>query len=138
MGCVTTATIPYAFLTSGDAQWQNSGAFSLAAGVYLMNASIFTVAASSSTTTYQFIIYSVSTSQSNTGTSYLLRYDTTQRLTETTTVPLSSNSRYFSHILVIPASVPTLYASVTFVYTVGGSGNQPQINPSTFTFTRIG
>ena len=102
-----------------------------------MNASIFTIAATNSTATYQFIIYSVSTLPSNTGTSYLLRYDTTQRLTETTTVPTLSNSRYFSHILVIPTSLPTLYASVTFVYTVGGSGNQPQVNPSTFTFTRI-
>ena len=102
-----------------------------------MNATIFTISGTATTTTYQYIIYSVSTAPSNTGTSYLLRYDTTQRITENTTMNTLANSRYYSQILVIPTSVPTLYASVTFVYTISGS-SQPQVNTSTFTFTRIG
>jgi len=134
---VTTVTIPYAFLTSNDANWQNSPSFSLVAGTYIVSAVINTTPGSSSTATYQYIVYALTTAASNNGIKYILKNDQTQRTTEVYGTGNTYNNRYFTYIVTIPSTEPTLYFSAAFVYTTGGSNNQPQILASPITFTRI-
>ena len=81
--------------------------------------------------------YALTTAASNNGTKYILKSDHTQRLTETAPNTQTYNIRYFTYIVTIPSTEPTLYFSASFVYTVGGSNNQPQILASPITFTRI-
>jgi len=102
-----------------------------------MNSTINTAAGFTSTATYQLITYSISSAPSNNGSSYLLIPDTTQLLTETNGTGNTYGRRNFTRILVIGTSSPTLYFSVSFVYTTGGANNQPSILSSPVSFMRI-
>jgi hypothetical protein len=102
-----------------------------------MSATINTSPGSTSTATYQYVVYALSTLPGNIGTVYFLKTDSTQRLTEINGTVSTYNVRYFTQIVVIPTSAPVLYFSAAFVYTVGGSNNQPQILSSPALFMRI-
>ena len=102
-----------------------------------MNSTVNTAAGGGSSATYLYLIYSLSSAPSNNGTSYLLQYDTTTRLTESFGSIQTYGSRNFTRFIVISTSAPTLFFSVTFGYTVSGA-TQPQINSSPVSFMRVG
>ena len=124
-------------MVSGSGNWQNSNSFSLPIGTYILNAKIFTTPGTSSTTTYQYAFYSLSTASGNGGSKFINYFDTTTRLTETTTNTETYNVRNFTHIFSLTTGAPTLFFSAAFVYTVGGTGNQPQILSSPINIIRI-
>ena len=137
LGGITTVTIAESVLTSGDANWKNSPSFGLSAGVYLINSMINTAAGTASNSTYTLITYSISSAPSNNGSSYLLHQDTTLFTTEINGTGNTYAKRNYTRILVIGTSAPTLYFSVSFVYTVGGANAQPSILSSPISFMRI-
>jgi len=107
--------------------WANTSSFSLTTGVFIVTFSPSFQPGNSSSATFSNLTFVIATSFNNGGTNFYNFNDARLRQTESNGVAGTYDSIYNIGILTLTTAQATLYASIQFNYTVGGTSNNGTI-----------
>jgi len=118
--------------------WTNTSSFGLSTGTFIVTMSPVFAPGTTSTATFSNLTFAINSSFNNTGTNFYYFNDTRVRQTETFGTIDTYDDIFNICILTLTSAQATLYSSVKFNYTTGGSGINGTINGGSVKIYRIG